>query len=132
MVIVEDDPDIYPEIEITNTSIDEIFPVNVGDTVVLDIQASDPDDSQTIEIASSCGLYDFFDEPATFEATVNGNEGTASFEWIVREEHVREQPYLVVITTKDDDDPYPKENVAVVCYQFEEFITNTNECHTKC
>jgi len=124
-VIVEDDPDLYPEIEIENISSDDIIPVNVGDTMRLEITASDPDDSQEIEINSSCGLYDYFNNPATFEAVTNGNTGTAVFEWIVLDEHVRAQPYQVVIKVNDNDSMYSKTSLVVVCYQFEEFITST-------
>jgi len=124
-VIVEDDPDLYPEIEIENVTTNQLIPVNVGDTMRLEITASDPDSTQEIEINSSCGLYDYFNNPATFEAVTNGNTGTAEFEWIVLEEHVREQPYQVVIKVNDNDSLYSKTSLMVVCYQFEEFITNT-------
>ncbi len=123
-VIVEDDPDIYPEIEIENISGNEIIPVNVGDTMKLEIAVSDPDINQEIEIASSSGLYDYFNNPATFEAVTNGNTGSATFEWIVMEEHFREQPYQVVIKAIDNDSTYSKTSLEVVCYQFEEFVTN--------
>jgi hypothetical protein len=122
-ILVEDDPDFIPTIEIENISANQLIPVNVGDTMHLQIAASDPDVSQEIEITSSSGLYDYFDNPATFEAVSNGNTGTATFEWIVLEEHVRQQPYQVVIKVVDDDSLYSKTSLVVVCYQFEEFIT---------
>ena len=125
LVIVEDDPDLYPEIEIENISSNTLLPVNVGDTVQLAIEAFDPDINQEIEITSSSGLYDYFNNPATFESMVTGNTGTATFEWIVLEEHVREQPYQVVIKVADNDLEYSKTSIEVVCFQLEEFITGT-------
>ncbi len=124
-IIVEDDPDLIPEIEIENITGNQPFAVNVGDTMRFEVIASDPDVNQEIEITSSSGLYDYFDNPATFEAITNGNTGTATFEWIVLEEHVRQQPYQVVVKVVDNDSMYSKTSIEVICYQFEEFITST-------
>ncbi len=124
MITVEDDYGLLPEIAIGNVIVNEINPVNVGDTILMDIFVSDPNINDTIEINSSSGLYDYFDNPATFEAIITGNTGAASFEWIVLEEHVRQQPYQVVIKANDNDLDYSKTSFVAVCFQFEEFITS--------
>ena len=77
----------------------EVLDVFVGDTVQVDMTATDPDAGQMLELSSSSGLYDFFQDSAQFAVL---GQGTARFTWVVTPEHLREQPYLVVFKAKDD------------------------------
>ncbi len=90
-----------PEI-VLNTVEYEIQEVAVGDTVIVDASVFDNNPTQLVTFTSSSGLYGFFDQPATFTQQVTGNMGSGRFYWIVRQEHLRRQPYQVVFKAKDD------------------------------
>jgi hypothetical protein len=88
---------------ILDASTTGIIPVSLGDTVVVNIQAEDPlVAAEDIDILSSCGLYHYFTDTATFTKNLSGSAGTAVFEWIVRDEHLRKQAYQLVVKVKDD------------------------------
>ena len=99
ITIVESN-NIPPTFELTETNTD-IIEVQVGDFVSVGLIAGGIQNLQLIDITSSSGLYDFFENPASFSAEVILNTGTGQFEWEVLEEHVRQQPYLVVFKVKD-------------------------------
>ncbi len=103
LITIQDGAQSTPSIELVDIpSNNEIFNVEVGDTVRFEIIVEDMDTDQEVGVNSSSGLYDYFDEPAIFTVFINGNTATGSFEWIVREEHIRQQPYQVVIKADDN------------------------------
>jgi hypothetical protein len=76
--------------------------VQVGDTVNFDVYTADPDGLQMIELNSSSGLYDFFEQPAEFQSVNGIDEAIGNFDWVVKPEHVRQNAYQVVFKSKDD------------------------------
>ena len=133
--VVEDSGNV-PEVDLENiTGNEEIIFVELGDTVLLNIEVADADAAQDINISSSCGLYEesicgplnFYNNHAFFTPVLNGNSGTATFEWIVRNEHIREQPYQVVVKGEDNTDFHYKNKMRVVRYKTLGMPTSTVE-----
>lgn len=87
-----------PPTLLTNMPDDQIIDVYVGSTVQIEIEASDLNPGQTLEMTSSSGLYHLPDA-AEFEIP---NPGNARFTWVVSPQHLRDQPYQVVFKVKDD------------------------------
>lgn len=110
-----------PEVSV-NTPLEVVQEVNVGDTVRFECNISDSD-GQPLLLTSSSGLYDFFANPATF--TVDGTTGT--FEWVVRAEHIRSNPYPVVVKAKDDYAGLGSANYALVRYRVRDGAVNTED-----
>ena len=83
---------------------DEVVEVMVGDTVIVEVTATDDDVDQNLALSSTSGLYssDYFDSPAQFSTSGGGNTAGGTMEWIVKPEHARHEPYLVVFKAKDD------------------------------
>lgn len=80
-----------------------IIDVAVGDTVLVEAVAEDPETVQQIGLTASCGLLEpYYSSPASFSAMASGNEAFGSFRWVVREEHRRQQPYSLVFRAQDD------------------------------
>ena len=100
-ILVEEGSVIPPEIMLDLPE-DVVMEVEIGDTVYFEFTASATEASQNLSLSSTSGLYDFFETPAEFQATVDNNSGSGSFKWIVDEEHLRDQPYQVVIKAKND------------------------------
>lgn len=127
-VEVEEGPGFAPEITMENISgNEEIILVELGDTVRLDVTIEDPDINQLLEVSATCGLFEFFDNQATFAVDVDGSTATATFQWIVREEHLREQPYQLVVRAADDTPGHEKSSLAVVRYKTAFIPTSINE-----
>ncbi len=102
-IVVEEMMNLPPNIQIENYSNTDLISVEVGDTVRLEIDASEFDSGQQLAISSSCGLYDFFSETADYQIIeLTENSGLARFEWIVREEHRRDASYQLVVKAKDN------------------------------
>ena len=79
-----------------NNEINEVFP---GDVISINVASQDPvDPASTVQLSSSSPLYFVVSPPATFES--NG-DGTATFEWVVTDDLVREEPYQVVFQATD-------------------------------
>ena len=115
---VEEGPGLAPEITMANvTGNEEIILVDLGDTVRLEVTASDSDADQVLAVTATCGLFDFFNSTADFSSVTNGNSATATFEWIVKEEHLREQPYELVIKAEDNTNDHFKSKLAVVRFK---------------
>ncbi len=80
-----------------------IIDVAVGDTVLVDAAAEDPETGQQLSLSASCGLFeDYYAFPASFSAMASGNQANGGFMWVVRQEHVRKQPYPLVFRAQDD------------------------------
>lgn len=77
----------------------QVIDVHVGDTVLVDMTVSDANAGQVLELSSTSGLYDYFQDSAQFTLT---GLGSARFVWVVTQEHLRDQPYLVSFKAKDD------------------------------
>jgi len=104
-----------------NTPLLLIQEVSVGDTIRF--QANIQDDNTAVPtVTSTSGLYDYYAEPASVDIQLT----VADFEWIVREEHVRTQPYSVVIKAKDDEYELGYANFALVRYRVNGGPTSTN------
>ncbi|WP_020538133.1 T9SS type A sorting domain-containing protein [Lewinella cohaerens] len=105
-----------------NTPLTVIQQVSVGDTVRF--QAIAQDDNTTIPaVRATSGLFDYYAEPAS----INIDLAVADFEWIVREEHVRAQPYPVVLRAKDDGYVFGYANFALVRYRVSGGPTSTDD-----
>jgi hypothetical protein len=105
-----------------NTPLLLVQEVSVGDTVRF--QAIIQDDNTAVPtVTSTSGLYDFYAEPASIDVQLI----QADFEWIVREEHVRNQPYSVVIKAKDDEYGLGYANFALVRYRVNGGPTSTGD-----
>ena len=118
MIEVQQGSGFAPDITVSNiTGNEEKLLVQMGDTVELEIEVNDPDVAQEVTLTSTCGLYDFFDNHATFDVVPNGNSATATFRWIVEEEHLRHQPYQLVIKAEDDSPAHVKSKLAVVRFK---------------
>ena len=98
-ILVKEEDNLIPEI---NASMDNnnVIDVSIGDTVRVSIGMSDMD--QSINVNSSSGLYDYFEQSANFTTSTNGNNGSIEFEWIVKPEQLRDQPYQVVFEAADE------------------------------
>ncbi len=115
-----------PEVSI-DVSTTDIIPVNVGDTVVVNIEGTDQlPGNEEVDILSTCGLYDFFTNTATFSKSIAGNTGTAQFEWVVQPEHVRQQPYQLTIKVKDAYQDNGAAVKAVVRFRADIALSNAN------
>lgn len=129
-ILVERGDNSNPGIQVTNgISTNEVEQRSLGDTVRVDLLYTDTDFDQTITLSSSSGLYlDFFENPATFSSEVNGGTGNASFEWIVREEHLREQPYAIAFGVQDDfQDSIGLASYIVVRFKVTDQMTNVQD-----
>lgn len=105
-----------------NTPLTVIQEVSVGDTVRF--QAIAQDDNTTVPaVRATSGLFDYYVEPAS----INIDLAVADFEWIVREEHIRTQPYPVVLRAKDDGYVFGYANFALVRYRVSGGPTSTDD-----
>lgn len=116
-IIIEDAEHLLPDITLTETE-EGIIDVAVGDTVQVDITASSPL-GQTVELTASCGLLeeDFYSSTAQFAAANIMDEAEGMFIWIVREEHVRRQPYLLAFRARDEFEETGAVNFKILRYQ---------------
>lgn len=82
-------------------SIGEIC-VLVGDTAEAIIRSTD-EDLDNIEITASGGPFLYENSPAVLEE-ISSTEGetVSKFSWITKCNHIRKEPYLVIISAKDD------------------------------
>ncbi|MCB9286804.1 MAG: T9SS type A sorting domain-containing protein [Lewinellaceae bacterium] len=101
-ILIDDAEHLLPTITLTETE-EGIIDVAVGDTVRVDVTASSPL-GQMVELTASCGLLEdsFFASPASFTATNINDDAEGAFTWIVRDEHIRRQPYLVAFRARDE------------------------------
>jgi gliding motility-associated-like protein len=78
--------------------------VEVGQTVTLDITATDVDRDSIALIATS-GIFSSSDCPATFTSLVsNAGLSTARLSWVPCHSSVRHQPYDIIIKAEDSND----------------------------
>ncbi len=115
-----------PDIEINGiTNNETILSVTQGDTVRLEIEAVDPEMGNSVFITATSGLFDYFSIPATFSSEMNGNTANATFEWIVRAEHLRAFPYQLAIKAENDVTDHPASQIAVVRFRTVDFVSST-------
>ena len=93
-------PEITVENNLDNGNVVEVLE---GDTVRFHAEITDLDAGQELEVSCLSGLLgNFFDENASYTLNNNGNMASIDFTWVVKQEHMRQQPYDVVIRAKDD------------------------------
>lgn len=124
-ILVKDEDNASPIIT-ADPLLDEIHEVPLGDTVSIALSMSDV--NQQISVSSSCGLYDFFVEPAIFTAVEDGSTATATFEWVAKTEHLRTQPYQVAFKVADDQG---LANYIVMRFKTVDQVSNTAEPQSK-
>ncbi len=96
------DGNVPGEIDPDSLFLDDVNLVNIGDTIVVQVEAFDPDVGQEVTLTAASGLFDFFAEPPTFVVNHNGNSASGTFTWIVRAEQGRQQPYMIVFKIRDE------------------------------
>lgn len=102
LIVVEDGDNLGAGLSLSEEA-PGIIDVAVGDTVLVEAIAEDPETGQQIGLTASCGLLEpYYSSPASFSAMASGNEAFGSFRWVVREEHRRQQPYSLVFRAQDD------------------------------
>lgn len=101
-ILIEEAAHLLPAINLTETE-EGIIDVAVGDTVRVEAAAGSPM-GQMLELTASCGLLegDFYASTATFTAANILDEVLGTFTWIVRDEHLRRQPYQVAFRARDE------------------------------
>ncbi len=102
-ILVLPDDNMRTALDVAGFQNGEFRQIALGDTISLEITASDSDAGQQVTLSSSSPLYDFFNESAEF--IVNGNGTTspsATFEWVVKEEHLNYPPLQIVFKAKDN------------------------------
>lgn len=129
-ITVKDLPEAAPNIVFLGAQEDVVIPVSLGDTVRVSFDISEPDVDQDLFISSSCGLYDFYNSNATFDAVVNGNTGTAVFEWIVKEEHLRQYSYQLVVQAVGSESSEALSSFAVFRFRTADFVSGNKEILT--
>ena len=67
------------------------------------------------------------DNVATFDAAVIGNDGTATFEWVVREEHVRQYPYQLVVQAVGSESADAFASFALFRFRTADFMVSSEE-----
>ncbi|MFK7810044.1 MAG: T9SS type A sorting domain-containing protein [Saprospiraceae bacterium] len=127
IISVRQDEELASMITFTGAEQDVITPVSLGDTVNIAFDISEPDTDQQLFITSTCGLYDFYNNTATFSQTTNGTNGTANFQWIVKEEHLRQFPYQLVIQAVGSEEADALAAFAVFRFRTTDFVSETKE-----
>ncbi len=117
-IIVLDEEELASQISWTGAMTGVFIPVSLNDTVKVQFEFSEPDAGQALQVTSTCGLYDYYTEPAVFNSVVNNNTGSAAFEWVVREEHLRQHSYQLVVQAVGE----PSEN-ALAAFAVFRFVT---------
>lgn len=76
--------------------------VLAGTTLVVPVQASDPDNGQTVTLTAFGGPFEVNSSPATFTSTPQPNLAFGTFTWNTNCSHVRQQPYQVNFRASDN------------------------------
>lgn len=79
--------------------------VEAGTLLTFGVQASDPDNGQTITMDALGGPFEVPSSPAVFSSSPTQNIVFGTFSWNTNCSHVRQQPYQVVFTARDN---YPQ------------------------
>ena len=117
-IIVADGEQLLPNINLTETE-EGIIDVAVGDTVRVEVTAASPL-GQTIELTASSGLLeeDFYLSTAAFTAaTIIDEEVLGTFSWVVRNEHIRQQPYQIAFRARDEFEETGAVNFKILRYR---------------
>ena len=77
--------------------------VLAGDSINLTITSTDPD-NDLVTLSASGGPFELKTSSATFKPVITGKATVSStFRWLTTCDHVRKQPYTVVIKSEDND-----------------------------
>lgn len=79
--------------------------VEAGTTLVVQVQATDPNAGQTITLDAFGGPFEVPSSPAVFNSSPAQNVVNGTFAWNTGCSHVRQQPYLVVFNARDNYNP---------------------------
>ena len=66
---------------------------------------------------------------ATFQSTVNGNAGTAMFEWIVTTEHLRAFPYQLVVKAVGSESADALASFTVFRFRTADFVASDDNIY---
>jgi len=124
ITVLDDEEELPCQIAFLGAEEDIVNPVSLGDTVRLTFEISEPDMDQDLFITSSSGLYDFYNNNATFETDINGNTGTATFEWVVRTEHLRQHSYQLVVQASGSENSDALSSFAVFRFRTVDFVSS--------
>lgn len=99
-ISVDEAEHLNPTITCSEQS-NEVIEASIGDTIMVDVEATGWDANLGLSLTASCGLFeDYYEHNAEFDAITTGPEGIGTFTWIVKEEHLRGQPYQLVFKSK--------------------------------
>lgn len=79
--------------------------VEAGTLLAFQVQATDPDAGQTITLEAMGGPFQAASSPAFFTSSPAQNVVFGSFSWTTDCSHVRQQPYQVVFSARDNSSP---------------------------
>jgi gliding motility-associated-like protein len=81
--------------------------VIAGDTIDFLVTASDPDETQLVELTAAGSPFQVTLSPATFDEPPPGNPTTGTFIWGTLCEHIRANNYQVIFRAEDDFSEFP-------------------------
>lgn len=76
--------------------------ITVGDTLIIEAIASDPDIGQSVTISAFGGPLEVTDEPAEFPIQIARDTVRSVFTWATNCSHIYSEEYTVVIKAEDD------------------------------
>ncbi len=126
-ILVKDENELASQIAYLGAEEDVVNPVSLGDTVRVTFDISEPDMDEDLFITSTCGLYNFYNNNATFETDIIDNTGTAVFEWVVKEEHLRQFPYQLVVQASGSEDSDAISSFAVFRFRTTDVVSSDGE-----
>ena len=86
--------------------------VLAGESLSLQVSATDPDLGQTLELSAFGGPFVVSQSPAVFTTNPGNSPVGGTFSWNTECSHVRQQPWQVTFQVQDNYDP-PLTNIAV-------------------
>ncbi len=98
-IIVYETENKAPEIEAIRDTC-----VIIGDTFVLEIEANDPDENQTLTLSASGGPFETESSPAEFISTPSPSPATGTLTWETNCDHIYSEEYTIVIKAEDNFD----------------------------
>lgn len=103
-ILVMPEQNLLPEIEITNLGTNPFLTYEIGDEIVFEIEAMDSDENQTLELSLHSELMDgYITLPEVTISNNNTNQVSARFSLMHDIEHLRQEPYQLVIKARDNN-----------------------------